>query len=123
MRLWGRELVERVVVGVEEIAEAAVSELGLGLERAGGENGVALGLRVLHPRPPERRLAHAGVAREQQRARRDLGGDEAPDRRELVFSADDVVAHPAIVARLGVVRKTAPENTGAPHSAGQAAAR
>ena len=98
LRLGRRQLLERVMRRREKVADAGVGELRLRLERARSEERAALGLSALGSGAPQRRLAHACLAGDEQRPRPRLAVEEACDHCELRVPADDRLRHVPIVA-------------------------
>ena len=98
LRLGRWQLLERVVRRREEVADAGVGEFRLRLERARSEQRATFDLRALGSGAPQRRLAHACLARDEQRARPRLAVEEACDRCKLRVPTDDRLRHLPIVA-------------------------
>ena len=79
-----------IVDGLEEIPDRRVREGRLGIRWSGEEHAIAAVLGAIDAGEPERGLAHAGLALEQQRRRGSSGMLEpGVDHRELACPADN----------------------------------
>ena len=86
--------------GIEQVAESRERQLGLALRRNRAQDPQTSFLRVRHAGRPERRLAHARVALEEER--RCAFGDpdeEVPEGGELGFPPYDRSRHCALIVR------------------------
>jgi hypothetical protein len=100
VRLRRRQLADRVQPVRQQVTDARVRELRLGLEGPGCKHGTPVRLRSFGTGTPEGRLAGSRLSRQQERTGRAVGcGDERRDRCELAFPADDLELHVTIVAR------------------------
>ena len=93
------ERVERVCEdGIEKIAEPRERQLGLALRRKRAQDAQTSFLRVGHAGRPERRLAHARVALEEERGCA-FGdpGEEVPEGGELGVPPYDRSRHCALI--------------------------
>ena len=90
--LRGGEVVQRLGVGAEQVAERGVGEARLRLGGTRGDRPHARGLGASDRRPPERRLADPRLARDQQRARsRPL--EEPLHALQLLVPSDELGLH------------------------------
>ena len=95
------ELIEHVCEdGIEKIAERRERQLGLALRRKRAQDPQTSFLRVGHAGRPERRLAHARVALEEERGCA-VGdpGEEVPEGGELRVAPYDRSRHCALIVR------------------------